>query len=196
MITLGLTGSIGMGKTTTAQMFRDRGVPVWDADDAVHRLYEKGAPGAIAITNLFPETVGPMGVDRSALKRIISRDPKALESIENVIHPLVAKDREAFRKSHSDQDIIVVDIPLLFETGAERWLDKVAVASTSADIQRSRVLDRPGMTEDHFQVILSKQTPDAEKRARADFIIDTSDMDSAGRDVDHILEKLREADNA
>ncbi|MDJ0995203.1 MAG: dephospho-CoA kinase [Dinoroseobacter sp.] len=196
MITLGLTGSIGMGKTTTAQMFRTRGVPVWDADEAVHRLYSVNGDGAAAIAKLFPEAVGPMGVERSVLKKIIGEDQNALGAIENVIHPLVARDREAFLKLYADEDLVLFDIPLLFETGADTWLDKTIVVSASEDIQQSRVMERPGMTEEHFKVLLSKQVPDAEKRRRADFVIDTTDMDTAERGVDHVLSQIRRAGNA
>lgn len=192
MITLGLTGSIGMGKSTTAQMFRDRGIPVWDADGTVHALYAAGGTGAEAIAGLFPQVVGPGGVDRAALRALIAEDPDALAKIEAIIHPLVSADRAAFVQNHPEAAIVVFDIPLLFETEAQTWLDKVAVVSTDPELQRIRVLERPGMTGDHLDMILAKQVPDAIKRARADYVIDTTDLDSAARDVDHILADLSE----
>ncbi|MEM8579978.1 MAG: dephospho-CoA kinase, partial [Pseudomonadota bacterium] len=178
MITLGLTGSIGMGKSTTAEMFRARGVPVWDADAAVHMIYSVDGAGTKEIVKIYPEAIGVHGVDREALRTVISEDPEALERIEAVIHPLVAADRVAFLETQSGKDVVLLDIPLLFETGADQWLDKVVVVSTSAEIQSRRVLERTGMTKDLFDMILAKQVPDTEKRARADFIVDTTDMDT------------------
>lgn len=192
MITLGLTGSIGMGKSTTAQMFRDRNIPVWDADETVHRLYAPDGLGARAIADLYPESVGPEGVDRALLRSVINRDPDALEKIEKAIHPLVAADRRAFRDAHPQSPVVVFDIPLLFETGAEAWLDRVAVVSTSAETQKARVLDRPGMDEAMFEQILSKQVPDTEKRRRADFVIRTDSLEQASSDVDALLQRLKE----
>ncbi len=196
MITLGLTGSIGMGKSTTADMFRARGVPVWDADAVVDTLYSAGGAGTKEIATLFPEAVGQNGVNREVLRSILSEDPTALARIEEVIHPLVAADRIAFLKAQSHEDVVLFDIPLLFETGAEKWLDKVVVVSTDTERQRSRVLERPGMTQGHLDLILSNQVPDADKRARADFIVDTTTMTTANRDVDHVLEQLRGAGHA
>ncbi|MEM9393844.1 MAG: dephospho-CoA kinase [Pseudomonadota bacterium] len=196
MITLGLTGSIGMGKSTTAEMFRARGVPVWDADAAVHMIYSVDGAGTKEIAKIYPEAIGAHGVDREALRTAISEDPAALERIEAVIHPLIAADRVAFLETQSGKDVVLLDIPLLFETGADQWLDKVVVVSTSPEIQSRRVLERTGMTKDLFDMILAKQVPDTEKRARADFIVDTTDMDTANRDVDHILEQLKGAEDA
>ncbi|MEM8699990.1 MAG: dephospho-CoA kinase [Pseudomonadota bacterium] len=194
MILLGLTGSIGMGKSTTAAMFAEAGVPVWDADACVHRLYEPGAPGSQAIDALIPEIVSPdIGVDRGKLRIAILNDPALLGRIEAVIHPLVAADRETFLQQARDAEATVAlcDIPLLFETGADTWLDKIAVVTAPKDVQRARVLDRPNMTDELFASILAKQTPDAEKRAKADYIIDTSQGFEAARARVHaILEEL------
>jgi len=180
VIVVGLTGSIGMGKSATAAVFADLGVPVWDADTAVHRLYGPGGAGVEPIRTLAPQAVGPGPrgkeiVDRTKLRAAILADPALLERIEAAIHPLVAVDRDAFLAEalSSGAALAVCDIPLLFETGADAWLDKVVVVSAPADIQRARVLRRPGMTADALDAILARQVPDAEKRARADYVIDT-----------------------
>lgn len=197
MIVLGLTGSIGMGKSTTLAAFAAEGVPVWDADAAVHRLYGPDGAGTRAIRALVPEAVGPGGVDRTRLRAAILADPALLQRIEAAIHPLVAADRDAFldRARASGAPLAVCDIPLLFETGAETWLDKVAVVSASPEQQRARVMDRPGMTEAAFDAILAKQVPDAEKRVRADYIIDTGQSkEHAQAQVRVLLAKLKEGD--
>jgi len=187
VIVLGLTGSIGMGKSTALAAFAAEGVPVWDADAAVHRLYGPDGAGARAIRALAPDAVGPDGVDRARLRAAILADPGLLQRIEAGIHPLVAADRDAFlaRARASGARLAVCDIPLLFETGAEAWLDKVVVVSAPPDQQRARVLDRPGMTETAFAAILAKQVPDTEKRARADYVIDT------GQSRDHSRAQVR-----
>ena len=187
---LGLTGSIGMGKTTTAQMFRERGVPVWDADAAVHRMYAAGGAAVPLMQTLRPQAIVQGAVDRTALKEWIAEDTNALAQIESVVHPLVAKDRAAWI-AQTDADILVVDVPLLFETGGETRVDAVAVVSAPADMQRARVLARPNMTEAQFDAILAKQMPDAEKRARATYIIDSRTLDSAAACVDDILTDIR-----
>ncbi|MDH3665824.1 MAG: dephospho-CoA kinase [Paracoccaceae bacterium] len=176
MIVLGLTGSIGMGKSTALAVFADLGCPTWDADAAVHRLYGPDGAGAREIARLAPDAVGPDGVDRSLLRAAILAEPALLTRIEAAIHPLVAEDRDAFLAEAriAGARIAVCDIPLLFETGADNWLDRIAVVSAPADTQRARVLSRPGMTEAALDAILAKQVPDAEKRARADYVIDTS----------------------
>ncbi|MCO8143750.1 dephospho-CoA kinase [Rhodovulum tesquicola] len=189
---LGLTGSIGMGKSTTADIFRVLGVPVWDADAAVHRLYGPGGAAIPAIAALCPDAVGQAGVDRATLKDWIGRDPSALARIEAVVHPLVAADREAFTKAHADAPVLVLDIPLLFETGAEDWLDAVLVVTAAPEVQRARVLSRPGMTEAQFDLLLSRQMPDAEKRARADHVIETRSLEQTRAEVQALLDKLRE----
>lgn len=170
---LGLTGSIGMGKSTTAQMFRDAGIPVWDADAAVHRLYARQGAGANVIAGLAPQAVVDGAVDRNALRSVVVADPAMLPRIEAAIHPLVAADRARFLAEHRARDLVVFDIPLLFETGAEDELDGVLVISAAEETQRSRVLARPGMTEEALERIVARQTPDAEKRRRADHVIET-----------------------
>ena len=197
-IVLGLTGSIGMGKSTTARMFADRGVPVWDADAAVHGLYSKAGSGVPEIAQLAPTAIVDGAVDRGELKRLIADHPALLGQIEAVIHPLVQADREAFIAScrKNNDAVALVDVPLLFETGSDRTVDAIAVVSTSAGLQKYRVLERPGMTEAQFEMILAKQLPDAEKRSRADFVIDTTTLDSANRDVDRILAELKGQANA
>lgn len=195
MIRLALTGSIGMGKSTTAQMFADRGVAVWDADAAVHRLYGPGGAGSQAIAALRPNAVSAEGVDRTRLRAAILEDPPLLKRIEAAIHPLVAADREAFLAQEAAQGTAVAlcDIPLLFETGSEGQFDHVVVVSAAPEIQRERVLARPGMTEAAFAAILAKQVPDAEKRRRADFVIDTgAGLDAARAEVDRILSEIGE----
>lgn len=198
MITIGLTGSIGMGKSTTAQMFADRGIPVWDADAAVHRLYgPKG--GAIApLKALFPDAITEDGVDRDHLKALIAKDRGVLSKLEQVVHPLVAADRAAFVSEalSEGRETVLLDIPLLFETGASETMDIVVVVSTDADVQRERVLARPGMTEAQFATILSKQLPDAAKRQRADMVIDTTTLDSAGAGVEAVLKRVEEMRHA
>ena len=198
MIVIGLTGSIGMGKSTTLAIFADLGVPVWDADAAVHRLYGPGGAGVAPIRAIAPDAIDPDAggsdaVDRTKLRAAILVDPTLLKRIEAAIHPLVAADRDAFlaEARASGAALAVCDIPLLFETGADAWLDKVVVVSAPPDIQRARVLKRPGMTAEAFDAILAKQTPDAEKRARADHIIDTGQSkDHARAQIAAILTEL------
>lgn len=191
---LGLTGSIGMGKSTTAKMFSNAGIPVWDADECVHRLYAADAPGAALIAEIAPQAIGPNGVDRKVLRSVISEDGSRLKRIEAAIHPLVAADRASFIAKQSSE-IVVLEIPLLFETGAEQALDAVAVVSTDAASQRDRVLARPGMTAATFDLILSKQMSDAEKKERADYIIDTTTLASAEADVDKVIRAIMAAQN-
>lgn len=173
MIVLGLTGSIGMGKSTTAKMFVEAGVPVHDSDEAVHRLYAGEA--APLIEAAFPGTVKDGVVDRTDLSRHVLGDVAALKKLEGIIHPLVRADANAFieRSRAAGAAIAVLDIPLLFETAGRARVDKVVVVTAPADIQRERVLARPGMTEAKFEAILAKQVPDAEKRKLADYIVDT-----------------------
>jgi dephospho-CoA kinase len=173
MIILGLTGSIGMGKSTVAAMFADEGVPVFDADAVVHRL--QGPEGALVseIEAHWPGTTGPHGVDRTALAEQVLGEPAALQRLETLIHPAVARARELFLARNADAPLVVLDIPLLFEKGGWDKVDRIAVVSAPAEEQRSRVLARPGMTAGKLDRILALQMPDAEKRARADFVIPT-----------------------
>jgi dephospho-CoA kinase len=170
---LGLTGSIGMGKSTVAQMFRDLGVPVFDADATVHAL--QGPDGALlpAIEAAFPRTTNANGVDRPVLRDRIFDDPAARRRLEAIVHPAVATERQRFLESNAAAPLVVLDIPLLFETGGDARCDSVAVVSAAPEVQRARVLARPGMTESAFAAILATQTPDAEKRARAQHLIHT-----------------------
>ena len=188
MIQLGLTGSIGMGKSTVAAMFEARGVPVFDADAAVHRLQGPGVRLVAEIEARFPDTTGPAGVDRTALAEAVLGDAAALRRLEALVHPAVAADRAAFLAAHAAAPIVVLDIPLLFETGGDGAVDKIAVVSAPAAIQRARVLARPGMTTDRFEAILARQMPDSEKRERADFIIDTGGaLDATRAQVDAVI---------
>lgn len=187
---LGLTGSIGMGKSTTAQMFRDAGHPVWDADQAVHRLYAPGGAAVGPVAAAFPAALRDGGIDRGALKAAIAGDPAALDRLSAIVHPIVAADRAAFVTRHAHAPLVVLDIPLLYENGYGAQMDGVAVVSADADTQRRRVLARPGMTEDLLDLILSRQMPDAEKRARADWIIPTDSLDAARRAVNRIVKEI------
>ncbi|MGO1162259.1 dephospho-CoA kinase [Brucella pseudogrignonensis] len=192
MIILGLTGSIGMGKTTASAMFAEAGVPVYSADDAVHRLYAGRA--APLIEAAFPGTVQDGTVDRAKLSAAVLGKPEALKKLESIIHPLVHEEEAGFlAQARADSaDIALLDIPLLFETGGNNRVNKVAVVSAPADIQRERVLARPGMTEEKFAAILARQMPDAEKRARADFIIDSSgDFEETRAQITAIIAELR-----
>ncbi len=184
MISVGLTGSIGMGKSTALAMFAELGVPVWSADEAVHRLYAPGGAGVDAIRALAPAAVGGDGVDRPKLRQAILADPSLLPRVEAAVHPLVEQDRNAFleRARAGGAAVAVCDIPLLFETGGEARLDKVVVVTAPAADQRARVLARPGMTEAALEAILARQVPDAEKRERADYLIDTGGPKSATRE--------------
>ena len=173
MLTLGLTGSIGMGKSTVADMFEELGVPVFDSDAAVHRLQGEGGRLVAAIEAMFPDTTGPTGVDRTLLGEAVLADPRALKRLEGLVHPAVGEERAAFLAAHADAPLVVFDVPLLFETGGAASVDKVVVVSAPAEVQRARVLARPGMTEEKYAAILARQLPDAEKRARADFVIPT-----------------------
>ena len=173
MIILGLTGSIGMGKSTVARMFAEEGVPVFDADAVVHRL--QGPAGALVaeIEAHFPGTTGEGGVNRTALAEAVLDDSEALRRLEAITHPAVAREREAFLAEHADAPLVLLDIPLLFEKGLENSVDKVAVVSADPEIQRLRTLQRPGMTAEKYLRILSRQLDDSEKRRRADFVIQT-----------------------
>ena len=188
MIVLGLTGSVGMGKSTVARMFVEEGVPVFDADAAVHRL--QGAEGALvaAIEAAFPGTTGPEGVNRTALAERVLAEPESLRRLEALVHPAVGRERDAFLADNAAAPAVVLDIPLLFEKGLDRSVDKVAVVSADPEVQRVRTLARPGMTAEKYLRILSHQLPDSEKRARADFVIPTDcSLDETRASVRHIL---------
>jgi dephospho-CoA kinase len=174
MIVLGLTGSIAMGKSTTAAMFRDLGVPVHDSDETVHRLYE--GPAVALIEARFPGTTKSGRVDRRLLSQRVLKDPRAMAELEAIVHPLVRQDEEVFLEAarSAGEPLVVLDIPLLFESGATDRVDAVVVVSASPEIQRQRALARPGMTEEKFEAILRRQVPDETKRLKADFVIDTS----------------------
>lgn len=197
MITIGLTGSIGMGKSTTAALFAAEGVPVYDADAEVHTLYAPGGGAVDAVETAFPGVVKDGAVDREALGARVFGDPKALKALEAVVHPLVAASRQAFfdRARAQNADIVVLDIPLLFETGGEKTVDVVVVVSAPAAVQRERVLARPNMAAAKLDAILARQTHDAEKRARAHFVIDTGRGLEAARDqVRDVITALRATD--
>ena len=170
---LGLTGSIGMGKSAVAAMLRGLGVPVFDADAAVHELQGPGGACIVPIERAFPGTTGPQGVDRQKLGAAVFGNPEALRLLESIVHPEVTEMRRTFLADNADQPLIVFDIPLLFEKTTDHGLDAVVVVSAPAEMQRERVLARPGMTTEKFEQILKLQVPDAEKRARADHVIDT-----------------------
>lgn len=170
---MGLTGSIGMGKSTVAAMLQNLGVPVFDADATVHALQGPGGALVPAIEAAFPGTTGPQGVDRAKLGNAVFGDPARLARLEAIVHPVVAALRTGFLAANAKAPLVVFDIPLLYEKGLDAGLDAVAVVSAPAVIQRARVLARPGMTEEKFARILALQVPDAEKRARADHVIDT-----------------------
>jgi dephospho-CoA kinase len=187
-IILGLTGSIGMGKSTVARMFAEEGVPVFDADAAVHAL--QGPAGALVavIEAAFPGTTGPAGVNRSTLAERVLAEPAALQRLEALVHPAVALERAAFLAAQAGSPVVVLDIPLLFEKGGAELVDKVAVVSADPEVQRIRTLARPGMTAEKFLRILAHQLPDAEKRARADFVIQTDcSLDETRASVRRIL---------
>lgn len=194
MVIIGLTGSIGMGKSTTAAMFRDEGCPVFDADAAVHKLYAKGGEAAKLISAVFPDAIKDGAVNRAKLGAHMREDPLNLTVLESFIHPMVAKARAEFlQQAISDKaDIAIFDVPLLFETGGDKHVDKIVVVTAPSEVQRERVLARPGMSEDLFRSLLARQTPDAEKRKRADYLI-YSDMglDAARGQVKKILSELR-----
>lgn len=186
---LGLTGSIGMGKSTTAAMFRDFGVPVWDADASVHKLYAAGGAAVTPIAALVPDAVKDGAIDRSVLRAAIAKDPRLLKQIETLVHPLVAQDRATFRVAHAAAPLIVLDIPLLFETGGDATCDATLVVTTTPEEQRRRVLAR-GTSEETLNDLISRQMPDAEKRARATYVIETDTLDGTRKDVAHLVSEL------
>lgn len=192
MIVLGLTGSAAMGKSATAKMFADEGVPVFDADAAVHRLYEGAA--AAPVEAAFPGVTAKGRIDRERLAAKVFNNPAALKQLESIVHPLVRAEQDRFRRAAAENGapIVVLDIPLLFETGGDQRTDAVVVVSAPAEVQRTRLLERPGMTVEKIDAMLARQMPDAEKRRRADFVVDTSrGFDAARAHVRKILNQLR-----
>ena len=193
---LGLTGSIGMGKSTTAAMFAAEGIPVWDADATVHRLYATGGTAAAAIAQAFPLAMATDGsVNRDSLRALIAADPAVLDRVNALVHPLVAAARAAFLTAIK-ADIVLLDIPLLFETGAETQCDAVAVVTAPAEVQRTRLLARGTMSEAMLETLLARQMPDADKRARADYIIETLTLDSARSTVKDVIADIRRSAHA
>lgn len=193
MLIVGLTGSIGMGKSETAKMFRALGVPVYDADAAVHKIYAPGGPAVAPLEAAFPGVTGASGVDREALAQRVLGDAKALKKLESIVHPLVRLQQLEFlqQAARAGSEIVVIDVPLLYETGGESQVDCVVVVSAPYQTQRQRVLARPGQSEEKFQAILSKQISDEEKRRRADFVIDTDQgLEAAMQQVREILPHL------
>ena len=192
-VILGLTGSIGMGKSATAAMFRTRGVPVHDADAAVHALYAPGGAASRAIADEFPGVLAPDGsVDRGRLRALVLGHPERLAALESLVHPLARRAAGDFLAAHAQAPVVVLDIPLLFETGGDARCDAVLVVTAPPEVQRERVLARPGMDAAAFASILAKQWPDSQKRARADFVLDTSlGFAHAEAEVDAILGRLR-----
>ena len=193
MIRLGLTGSIGMGKSTIANMFRDEGIAVWDADEAVHRLYATSPVIKQKLSDAFGDVLTGDRVDRAKLSAALKTVDHGFDRLNAIVHPLTVDDRVAFIDAQAGRhaDLVVVDIPLLYETGAEAHLDHVLVVSAPPDVQRGRVLARPGMSEDKFAAILSRQMPDAEKRRRADFVIDTGkSLDDCRIAVRNLVKRL------
>jgi dephospho-CoA kinase len=188
---LGLTGSIGMGKSTTAAMFAEAGVPVWDADAVVHALYSKGGAAVAPIAAAFPAAVRDGSVDRSALKSLLATENQALSRLESLVHPLVGADRAAFIRAHASAPLVVLDIPLLFETGADALCDATLVVTAAPEVQRARVLSRPGITERELDLMLARQLPDAEKRARATHVIETRSLEQTRAAVQDLIAKLR-----
>jgi dephospho-CoA kinase len=192
---LGLTGSIGMGKSTTAGFFRDLGCDVWDADAAVHRLYAKGGAAVDPISQVFPQAVVDGSVSRDMLRDALMANPTLFPQLEKIIHPLVAQDRFEFIQS-ATSDIVVLDIPLLFETGANQAMDAVACVSVSAEEQKRRVMERGTMNQAAFEKILERQWPNDEKVAQSDYVIKTENLDDAKQHVIEIVTKIRDSLNA
>jgi len=195
---LGLTGSIGMGKSTTANMFRDSGIPVFDSDAAVHALYARGGEAVPLIEAAFPGSIEDGEVSRAKLSAALADDVSGFDRLNAIVHPLVAAKRQDFLEvaRQAGAPIVVLDIPLLFETGAETSVDGILVVTAPEAVQRERVMAREGMTEAKFQQILSRQVPDAEKRKRADFLIDTSlGFEAARKSVEELIAGLKAASN-
>ena len=193
---LGLTGSIGMGKSTALRIFAENGCPVWSADEAVTRLYSTGGAAVEAVRRLAPNAVRGDSVQREALRKWLSEDNRRFDALDAAVHPLIAADRSHFASGNSHQSLIAFDIPLLFETGAEAEMDSVAVVTVPEPVQHSRVMRRESMTQKRFDEILHRQMSDAEKRSRADWLIDGADIDAARADVGYILRQILGHGNA
>ncbi len=199
MIVLGVTGSIGMGKSTVSNMLQEMGIPVHDADATVHKLLAAGGKGVQPVAALFPDALaqdanGQDMIDRAALGKIVFADPAKKKQLEDILHPMVRDDSAAFKAEmeKAGHKVIVFDIPLLFETGGESRVDAVLCVSAAADVQKARVLARPGMTEERFKRVLSQQMPDAEKRARADYVVTTDiSFDDTRAQLKAVLEKIQ-----
>ena len=191
MFKLGLTGSIGMGKSTTASIFSEFGCDVWDADAAVHRLYAKAGAAVAPMSEAFPKVIEKDAISRVQLRKLISVDPSVLKTIEKIVHPLLVQDRADF-VAISQSDILVFDIPLLFETGGDANMDGVACVWTTAEVQKQRVMERGTMSMDQFEVIRSKQLSADEKRDRSDFVIMTDTIEHARAQVQNVLTQIRQ----
>jgi dephospho-CoA kinase len=195
MIVIGLTGSIGMGKSTVAQMFAEEGAPAFDSDAVVHQLYARGGAAVAPVEAAFPGVAKNGVIDRSALSARLVDNPEAIKQLEAIVHPLVRRAQTEFLDRHRQAGVAaaVLDIPLLFESGGAERVDRIVVVSAPAAVQKQRVISRPGMSEEKFAYLLSRQTPDAEKRARADFVIDTGgELEATRAQVRAVLDALRE----
>ena len=194
MLKIGLTGSIGMGKTATGKIFSELGLPLYDADAAVHKLYGAGQKGSEKIKEKFPNSINPDGsVNRESLSTEVLGDPEKIKSLENIIHPLVGEDRKVFFDENAKAKAVVLDIPLLFETGGEKFVDYIVVVDAPREIQEERVLSRPNMTKEKFEKIITQQIPNHEKKKKADFIVDTSiSFEDARNQVANIVKKIIE----
>ena len=190
MIKIGLTGSVGMGKTTTAKVFEKLGCDVWDADETVHRLYSKGGKAVVEVAKLFPSSVEDGSISRSRLKALLINEPKNLKELEEIVHPLILEDRQNFQK-HTTSDVVVFDIPLLFETGADKEMDKTVCVFTSTKKQMERLKNRNKGYDDYYKQLISKQMPSNEKCDRADYVIETTSHTAVEKRVIEILDILR-----
>ena len=190
MIKIGLTGSVGMGKTTTAKIFEKLGCDVWDADETVHKLYSKGGKAVVEVAKLFPSSVEDGSISRSRLKALLKNEPKNLKELEEIVHPLILEDRQNFQK-HTTSDVVVFDIPLLFETGADKEMDKTVCVFTSTKKQMERLKNRNKGYDDYYKQLISKQMPSNEKCDRADYVIETTSHTAVEKRVIEILDILR-----
>ena len=190
MIKIGLTGSVGMGKTTTAKVFEKLGCDVWDADETVHKLYSKGGKAVVEVAKLFPSSVEDGSISRSRLKALLKNEPKNLKELEEIVHPLILEDRQNFQK-HTTSGVVVFDIPLLFETGADKEMDKTVCVFTSTKKQMERLKNRNKGYDDYYKQLISKQMPSNEKCDRADYVIETTSHTAVEKRVIEILDILR-----